>query len=254
MFRLERTGHEDAPTGRRSLAHTPHGADIRATSGGHGINLLGTLMAAAERGAVVKDDLVELHADDLRGSLRRGRESNLIVFVVDTSGSMSARSRVRAVTGAVTSMLTDAYQRRDKVAVIAVNGAQPTLVLPPTGSVDVARRRLDTMPVGGRTPLAEGLLMALDLLEREHRREPGRRALLVVMTDGEDTSDAGAPGIVTACRRIVRAGLSGNLVIDCEGRMKVRKKLAYPLAEQLDAPCVRLSEMNSDNLRVEVRL
>lgn len=215
---------------------------------------MGTLMAAAERGTEVRDGLVEFHTDDLRGSLRRGRESNLIVFVVDTSGSMSARSRVRAVTGAVTSMLTDAYQRRDKVAVIAVNGGRPTLVLAPTGSVDVARRMLDTMPVGGRTPLAEGLLMALDLLEREHRREPGRRALLVVMTDGEDTSDTGAPGIVTACRRIVRAGLSGNLVIDCEGRMKVRKELAYSLAEQLDAPCVRLSEMNSDNLRVEVRL
>lgn len=96
--------------------------------------------------------------------------------------------------------------------------------------------------------------MALDLLEREHRREPGRRALLVVLTDGEDTSDAGSGGLVTASRRIVRAGLSGNLVIDCEGRMKVRKELAYALAEQLGGACVRLSEMNSDNLRAEVRL
>ncbi|MGJ0184754.1 vWA domain-containing protein [Corynebacterium glyciniphilum] len=247
-------GHEDAPSGRRSLAHTSHGADIRPVKGGHGVNLVGTVMAAADRGAAVTDGLVAVRAEDLRGSLRRGRESNLIVFVVDTSGSMSARSRVRAVTGAVTSMLTDAYQRRDKVAVIAVNGGNPTLVLPPTSSVDTARRRLDEMPVGGRTPLAEGLLMALDLLEREHRREPGRRALLVVMTDGEDTSDAGTPGLATACRRIVRAGLSGNLVIDCEGRMKVRRELAYSLAEQLDGPCVRLSEMNSGTLRSEVRL
>ncbi|MGP9723924.1 vWA domain-containing protein [Corynebacterium sp. AOP40-9SA-29] len=254
MFRLDRTGHEDAPAGRRSLAHTLHGADIRPVKAGHGVNLVGTLMAAADRGAGLTDGLVDLRPDDLKCSLRRGRESNLIVFVVDTSGSMSARSRVRAVTGAVTSMLTDAYQRRDKVAVIAVNAGSPTLVLPPTGSVDTARRRLDDIPVGGRTPLAEGLLMALDLLEREHRREPGRRALLVVLTDGEDTSDAGSGGLVTASRRIVRAGLSGNLVIDCEGRMKVRKELAYALAEQLGGACVRLSEMNSDNLRAEVRL
>jgi magnesium chelatase subunit ChlD-like protein len=223
-------------------------------TGGHGVNLVGTVMAAAERGTGVVDGMVDLRPSDLRGSLRRGREANLVVFVVDTSGSMSARSRVRAVTGAVTSMLTDAYQRRDSVAVITVNGGSPTLVLPPTRSVDLARRRLDDMPVGGRTPLAEGLLMAVDLMEREHRREPGRRALLVVMTDGEDTSDAGESGVVTAARRVVRAGLSGNLVIDCEGRLKVRRERAYALADLLGGPCVRLSEMNAGNLSAALRL
>jgi magnesium chelatase subunit ChlD-like protein len=223
-------------------------------SGGHGVNLVGTVMAAADRGTGVVDGMVDLHPSDLRGSLRRGREANLVVFVVDTSGSMSARSRVRAVTGAVTSMLTDAYQRRDSVAVITVNGGRPTLALPPTRSVDLARRRLDDMPVGGRTPLAEGLLMAVDVMEREHRREPGRRAMLVVMTDGEDTSDAGEAGVVTAARRVVKAGLSGNLVIDCEGRLKVRRERAAALAELLGGPCVRLSEMNAENLSTALRL
>lgn len=245
-------GDEDSTPGRRSKSYTRQGADVRPKKDGHGINLVGTLMAAADRGAAVVDGLVDFRPEDLRGSLRRGREANLIVFVVDTSGSMAARSRVRAVTGAIMSMLTDAYQRRDKVAVIAVNGNKPTLVLAPTSSVDMAQKSLDAMPMGGRTPLAEGLIMARDLMEREHRKEPARRPLLVVMTDGEDTSEAGEAGIATAARAVVKSGLSGNLVIDCEGRMKVRKERAAVLAQLLDGVCVRLSEMNGDNIKTVI--
>lgn len=245
-------GDEDSTPGRRSKSYTRQGADVRPKKDGHGINLVGTLMAAADRGAAVVDGLVDFRPEDLRGSLRRGREANLIVFVVDTSGSMAARSRVRAVTGAIMSMLTDAYQRRDKVAVIAVNGNKPTLVLAPTSSVDMAQKSLDAMPMGGRTPLAEGLIMAKDLMERENRKEPSRRPLLVVMTDGEDTSEAGEAGIATAARAVVKSGLSGNLVIDCEGRMKVRKERAAVLAQLLGGVCVRLSEMNGDNIKTVI--
>src|SRR5690606_34919785 len=135
------------------------GADVRPKKDGHGINLVGTLMAASERGAGIVEGIVDFRPEDLRGSLRRGKEANLIVFVVDTSGSMAGLSRVRAVTSTITSMLSDAYQRRDKVAVIAVNANKPTLVLNPTNSVELAQQRLKDMPMGGRTPLAEGLLM-----------------------------------------------------------------------------------------------
>lgn len=245
-------GEEDSASGRRSKAYSRQGADVRPRKGGHGINLVGTLMAAAERGAGVVDGMVDFRPEDLRGSLRRGMEANLIVFVVDTSGSMAARSRVRAVTGAITSMLTDAYQRRDKVAVIAVNGGKPTVVLSPTNSVETAQKRLKDMPMGGRTPLAAGLLMAKDLMEREHRKEPFRRALMVVMTDGEDTSDAGAAGIATAARAVVKSGLSGNLIVDCEGRLKVRKEKASVLAEMLGGVCVRLRDMKSEHIKTVI--
>lgn len=245
-------GDEDSTPGRRSKAYSRQGADVRPKKNGHGINLVGTLMAAADRGAAVVDGLVDFRPEDLRGSLRRGREANLIVFVVDTSGSMAARSRVRAVTAAILSMLTDAYQRRDKVAVIAVNGNKPTLVLSPTSSVDMAQKALDAMPMGGRTPLAEGLLMAKELMERQHRKEPARRPLLVVMTDGEDTSEAGEAGIATAAQAVVKSNLSGNLVIDCEGRLKVRKERAAVLAEMLGGVCVRLSDMNGDNIKTVI--
>lgn len=113
-------------------------------------------MAAAERGAGFKSipggQLVDFRPEDLRGSLRRGMESNLIVFVVDASGSMAARDRLSAVSGAVVSMLQDAYRRRDKVAVVSVRGAQPEVLLPPTGSVEVAVKRMEGAPTGGRTP------------------------------------------------------------------------------------------------------
>lgn len=242
-------GSEESTPGRRSKAYSRQGADVRPKKDGHGINLVGTLMAASERGAGIVEGIVDFRPEDLRGSLRRGKEANLIVFVVDTSGSMAALSRVRAVTSTITSMLSDAYQRRDKVAVIAVNGNKPTLVLNPTNSVELAQQRLKDMPMGGRTPLAEGLLMAKDLMERERRKEPGRRALMIVMTDGQDTSSAGEMGIATAAQLVVKSGLSGNLVIDCEGRLKVRKEKATVLAEMLNGVCIRLRDMNSEHIK-----
>ena len=93
---------------------------------------------------------------------------------------------------------------------------------------------------------------AKELMERQHRKEPARRPLLVVMTDGEDTSEAGEAGIATAAQAVVKSNLSGNLVIDCEGRLKVRKERAAVLAEMLGGVCVRLSDMNGDNIKTVI--
>ncbi|MDN5698438.1 MAG: VWA domain-containing protein, partial [Rubrobacter sp.] len=90
---------------------------------------------------------------DLREKVREGREGNLILFVVDASGSMAARSRMSAVKGAALSLLTDAYQRRDKVALVSFRGGSAETLLPPTASVDLAGPRLEELPTGGRTPL-----------------------------------------------------------------------------------------------------
>jgi len=124
VLRRAGIGEESVP-GRRSKAYSAQGATVRAVRGGRGINMVGTVLAAADRGARIVGDLIDFQPDDLRGSLRRGMESNLIVFLVDSSGSMAGRDRLSAVTGAVTSMLRDAYQRRDKVAVITVRGTAP---------------------------------------------------------------------------------------------------------------------------------
>lgn len=206
-------------------------------------------MAAADRGAQVQCHMLQLQAEDLRGAVRRGMESNLIVFVVDSSGSMAGRDRLSAVTGAVGSLLRDAYQRRDKVAVISVRGKHPDLVLPPTGSIDVASRRLAHTPTGGRTPLGEGLIMAHKLCEREHRKDPTRRPLLVILSDGRATGRGGVQGMRMAARQIARRGLAASVVIDCERSGRVRLGLARELATELGGACVRLDEMSAQAIQ-----
>lgn len=245
-------GAGEGSAGRRSKALGPRGSTVRSTASGHGIHIPGTVLAAAERGAAVTNGMVPLVADDLRGAIRQGTESNLIVFVVDTSGSMAARNRLSAVTGAVTSLLRDAYQKRDKVAVVTFRGDKATTVLPPTRSTDIAARRLDGLPTGGRTPLAEGLLEADTLIARERRREPSRRALLVVLSDGRATGRGGFQRAKAAAGSIRRQGLAGAVVIDCEsGRVKLG--LAHELARHLQAPCVALDALNADAVAGVVR-
>lgn len=87
--------------------------------------------------------------DDLRQATREGREGNLVLFVVDASGSMAARQRMSAVKGAVLSLLLDAYQRRDKVGLVTFRGKDAEVALPPTSSVDAAASRLESLPTGG---------------------------------------------------------------------------------------------------------
>ena len=100
---------------------------------------------------------------------------------------MAARKRMEQVKTAILSLLLDAYQRRDKVGLITFRDTAAHVALPPTGSVDLAARRLETLPAGGRTPLAEGLLEAARTMERERLKDPRRRPLLVVVTDGRAT-------------------------------------------------------------------
>ena len=115
-----------------------------------------------------------------------------MLFCVDASGSMAARKRMEQVKTAILSLLLDAYQRRDKVGLITFRAGEATLALPPTSSVDIAAARLEELPAGGRTPLAEGLLKAAETLRLEHVRDPRRRPLLVVVTDGRATHGADA--------------------------------------------------------------
>ena len=115
-----------------------------------------------------------------------------MLFAVDASGSMAARQRMRAVKGAVLSLLLDAYQRRDKVGLVTFRGTGAELALPPTSSVEAAARRLASLATGGRTPLAAGLAQAARVLAAERLRDPRRRALLVVVTDGRATSGSDA--------------------------------------------------------------
>lgn len=238
-------------TGRRSRARTSSGRRVGAsTVGAHGgLHLFETLRAAAPhqgaRGRV--DGPMLLQATDLRRAVREGREANLVLFVVDTSGSMAAAQRMRHVKTAILSLLLDAYRRRDRVAVVTFRDTGAQVALPATGSVEIAAARLDELPAGGRTPLAEGLLEAGEVIRRERLRDPACRPLLVVLTDGRAT--AGADPVERSRRAASHLAAQGfsAVVVDCEnGRMRLG--LACTLAEVLRADYIALPEVNADAL------
>ncbi|WP_199742624.1 VWA domain-containing protein [Nocardia stercoris] len=253
--RWEVPGVGEGVAGRRSRARTRSGRVVRSTTEpGTGLHLLGTVFAAApqQQARGRTGGPLTFAAGDLRGAYREGREGNLVVFVVDASGSMAARDRLSAVTGAVVTLLRDAYQRRDKVAVITVRGTGAELVLPPTSSVDIAVRRLAAMRTGGKTPLAAGLLRAREVVRREHIRDPHRRPLLVLLTDGRATGTPDAlPRARAAARRLAADGLTA-VVVDCERGM-IRLGLAPELAADLRGTCLRLAELTGDTVAGVVR-
>ncbi|AZA13835.1 VWA domain-containing protein [Corynebacterium choanae] len=232
--------------GRRSKGYARQGVAIRPDQHSPGVHLVGTVMAAVDRGASLIDGMIDFRPADVRGAVKLGKQANLIVFVVDTSGSMVGKDRLQAVTGSVVSLLTDAYQRRDKVAVITARGSAPELVLPPTRSTMTALQRLEGTPTGGRTPLGAALIMADELMARELRKDPSRRPLLVVLSDGRDTSPTGQGGVRTAASRIARSGRVGSIVIDCEQGRRIKLGLAKELAKHLQAACVHVTELHAD--------
>lgn len=239
--------------GRRSRARNRSGTVVAATTDagtGHGVHVFGTLLAAAARQTVAGRPRPE--SDDVRRAVREGREANLVIFVVDASGSMAARDRLSAVTGATLSLLRDAYQRRDKVAVITFREQQATLLLPPTTSVHIASRRLARFETGGKTPLAQGLQAARDLVVREKARDRSRRSLVVVLTDGRATGGPDPLGRTRiAAARLLAEGAAA-VVVDCETSY-VRLGLAAQLAGHLRAPAVALAHLRADDLTRLVR-
>jgi magnesium chelatase subunit D len=202
------------------------------------LHVTATMLAAAphQRGRGRTGPGLVLRADDLREVVREGREGNLVLFVVDASGSMAARKRMSAVKTAVLSLLLDAYQRRDKVGLITFRGAGAKVALPPTSSVEVGAARLRSLPTGGRTPLAAGLMRAADVLRVERLRDPARRPLLVLVTDGRVT----AGGDVDRAASLLKG--TACVVVDCESG-PVRLGLAVRLASRLRARLVSLDAL-----------
>jgi magnesium chelatase subunit D len=238
---------EGAP-GRRSRARNRTGTAISATddpTAGHGVHVFGTVLAAAggHRGV----GRLAVRPDDVRRAIREGREGNLVIFVVDASGSMAARDRMAAVGGATLSLLRDAYQRRDKVAVITFRGSAAHVLLPPTSSVHIASTRLGRFDTGGKTPLAQGLLAARDVVVREKARDRARRSLVVILTDGRATGGPDPLGRSRAAADLLRAEGAAAIVVDCETSY-VRLGLAQELATALHAPSVRLADLRADGL------
>jgi magnesium chelatase subunit D len=262
-------GLGEGAAGRRSRARTEHGRTTgarRPRGALTKLHLAATVQAAAphQRARGRSGPGLVVRRDDLRQATREGREGNLVLFVVDASGSMAARQRMSAVKGAVLSLLLDAYQRRDKVGLVTFRGSAADVALPPTSSVDAAAARLESLPTGGRTPLAAGLLKAHEVLRVERLRDPARRPLVVVVTDGRAT-EAGAArsasgrgggratggtepvALASRAARLFAAEGTASVVVDCETG-PVRLGLAGRLADELGGTAVTLDELRADSI------
>ena len=193
---------------------------------------------------------------DLRVKVRESRTGTALLFVVDASGSMNAAKRMKAVKGAVLSLLRDAYRQRDSVGLIAFRDRGAELLLDITRSVELAERRLRSMPVGGKTPLLAGLEKGAETIGAMRRKGSGLVPAMIVITDGKANAGGGSgrdpwPEIRSACRRISAAGIRA-LVIDTEQGF-VRLGYARKLADCLQAQYCRLEELEAGRIEKAAR-
>ena len=215
-----------------------------------------TLRAAAPRGLDAQGR-PRVERADLHRKERVGRAGTLILFLVDASGSMAARRRMEAVKGAVLGLLHDAYQERDEVAVIAFRGVQAEVLLPPTASPEQAEQLLRALPTGGRTPLAHGLELSAQAVDRVRRGDANRFVLLIVLSDGKANvalpSTAGDPWrqALEGAEKLASAGVA-SLVLDTEVDF-IRAGKAAELAAALGADCLPLEGLSDESLLLTVR-
>ena len=236
--------------GRRNRGPADRGGIVAARPAPDGVTdvaLVATVQAAAARRAQLATTAALVERSDLRQAVREARTANLVVLCVDASGSMGADRRMEAAKGATLSLLLDAYQRRDRVALVTFAGTEATVALRPTGSVEVAQARLADLPTGGRTPLGPGLRAALDVVRTAARRDPDRRPVIVVVTDGRATAPNDATSAaLSAAGDIAAAGIEA-LVVDAESG-DVRLGLARQLAETMGAHYTALPDLRADAL------
>jgi len=192
---------------------------------------------------------------DLQRKIRVKQTSNLVLFVVDASWSMAVAERMSAAKGAVLSLLTDAYQRRDKVGMVVFQKDRAQVVLPPTNSVELARRYLADIPIGGKTPLSAGLKLAYEVIKREELAHPDIQSLMILLTDGVGnvsiTNMAPQEEAYKIAEQFAEEDIP-SVVINMEHK-EFDKGLAEEISKHLGASYYCLSELQAEKLLQTVK-
>jgi magnesium chelatase subunit D len=218
-----------------------------------------TLRAAApfqtQRSEMRKRVAFAIRSNDYQRKVRVKKTANLVLFVVDASWSMAVAERMTATKGAILSLLTDAYQRRDRVGLVVFQKDRATLVLTPTNSIQLAQRALADIPVGGKTPLSAGLFLAHQIVQKERVVHPDVMPLIILLTDGAGNVSMSSIPPQEESHRIAEQIAEDEIrsvVINME-HAAFDQGLAQTLAEHLDAPCYTLSELKAEALYQRVR-
>lgn len=218
-----------------------------------------TLRAAApfqkQRKNLRKQVAFAIRPSDFHRKVRVKRTANLVLFVVDASWSMAVAERMSATKGAILSLLTDAYQRRDRTGLVVFQKDRATLVLPPTNSIQLAQKALADIPVGGKTPLSAGLHLAHQVIQREMTMNPDVQPLLILLTDGAGNVSMSSMNPQQEAHRIADGIAEDEIrcvVINME-HAAFDQGLAQALAEHLQAPCYTLHELKAESLYRAVR-
>ena len=196
-----------------------------------------------------------IELSDLQEKVRMRKTSNLILFVVDASWSMAVAERMSATKGAILSLLTDAYQRRDRVGLVVFQKDRALTVLPPTNSIQLAQRSLADIPVGGKTPLSAGLSLALELIQQDKLIHPDTLPLMILLTDGAGNVSIGdlppQDEAHLVADKLCRAEIR-SVVVNME-HAAFDQGLANTLADRLGGPCYTLHELKAEHLYRAVR-
>jgi len=224
------------------------------------IALDATIRAAAPHQVnrkTANDLMVKINEEDIREKIRESRAGNFLLFVVDASGSMGAKGRMMASKGAIMSLLTDAYQKRDRVAMVSFRKQDAVVNLPPTSSIYRAGELLKELPVGGKTPLAAGLRKGQGVLRNVLIKDPTCRPILIVITDGKANESIGKGDpfweALAAATELASDRRVKSIVVDAEEDGSFRYNLSARLAKVLKAEYVKIKDLRADVLLEIVR-
>lgn len=249
-------------SGRRSLSKTQEkrGRYVGSTmprGENYDLAFAATLRAAApyQKRRNKRGKALIMEKQDIRTKVRKKGIGHTILFVVDASGSMGAQERMTATKGAVLSLLLDAYRKRDRVGMVAFRKDRAELLLQPTKSVELAYKRLAKLPTGGRTPLAQGLTLAYEILLGELVKDPDIVPVMVLVSDGRaNSADKGSDPVQSALHvaQYIRRSPIKSLVLDMESSF-IPLDLARELCQTLGGEYYRIEDLQAQNLTKRVR-
>ena len=193
---------------------------------------------------------IKIRKEDIRVKVRERRTGTSILFVVDSSGSMGVKKRMEAVKGAIMSLLKDAYEKRDRVGLVAFRKDCAEELLPITRSIDLAQKKLEKLTTGGKTPLAAGIERAYNIIKKELKKDEKVVPLILFLSDGKaNYSISGKDPIkesLELAQKIKKENIR-TIVIDTEEGF-IKLEMAKTLSEALGAEYYKLENLKSEDM------